>query len=81
VISVIDEPEAALRAGADSFLAKPVTPFKLTSTLQELLEGRLVSTILLADDDEVSRYLLGERRLANLATTSSRHTMAAMPST
>jgi signal transduction histidine kinase/DNA-binding response OmpR family regulator len=60
VISVIDEPEAALRAGADSFLAKPVTPFKLTSTLQELLEGRLVSTILLADDDEVSRYLLGE---------------------
>jgi signal transduction histidine kinase/DNA-binding response OmpR family regulator len=60
VISVIDEPEMALTAGADAFLAKPVAPFKLTSTLHELLEGRIVSTILLADDDEVSRYLLGE---------------------
>jgi signal transduction histidine kinase/DNA-binding response OmpR family regulator len=60
VISVIDEAEAALSAGADTFLAKPVTPFKLTSTLHALLEGRIVSTILLADDDEVSRYLLGD---------------------
>jgi signal transduction histidine kinase/DNA-binding response OmpR family regulator len=60
VISVIDEPEAALSAGADSFLAKPVAPFKLTSTLHALLERRIVRTILLADDDEVSRYLLGE---------------------
>jgi signal transduction histidine kinase/DNA-binding response OmpR family regulator len=60
VISVIDEAEAALKAGADTFLAKPVTPFKLTSTLQALLERRIVSTILLADDDEVSRYLLGD---------------------
>jgi len=60
VISVIDEPRPALGAGADCFLAKPVTPFKLTSTLHMLLEGRLVSTILLADDDEVSRYLLGD---------------------
>jgi signal transduction histidine kinase/DNA-binding response OmpR family regulator len=60
VISVIDDADAALKAGADNFLAKPVTPFKLTSTLHELLEGRVVSTILLADDDEVSRYLLGD---------------------
>jgi signal transduction histidine kinase/CheY-like chemotaxis protein len=60
VISVIDEPEVALTAGADAFLAKPVAPFKLTSTLHALLEGRIVSTILLADDDEVSRYLLGD---------------------
>jgi signal transduction histidine kinase/CheY-like chemotaxis protein len=60
VISVIDEPEVALTAGADAFLAKPVAPFKLTSTLHALLEGRMVSTILLADDDEVSRYLLGD---------------------
>ncbi|MGA2848202.1 MAG: ATP-binding protein [Terracidiphilus sp.] len=60
VISVIDESGPALSAGADSFLAKPVTPFKLTSTLHMLLEGRLVQTILLADDDEVSRYLMGE---------------------
>jgi CheY-like chemotaxis protein len=60
VISVIDEAEPALSAGADAFLAKPVTPFKLTSTLLGLLEGRMVNTILLADDDEVSRYLLGD---------------------
>lgn len=60
VISVINDPEAALLAGADAFLVKPVAPFKLTSTLHELLEGRTISTILLADDDEVSRYLLGD---------------------
>jgi signal transduction histidine kinase/DNA-binding response OmpR family regulator len=60
VISVIDEAEPALSAGADAFLAKPVTQFTLTSTLLRLLGGRVVNTILLADDDEVSRYLLGD---------------------
>lgn len=60
VISVVDDEQAAISAGADAFLVKPVTPFKLTSTLRGLLEGRIISTILLADDDEVSRYLLGE---------------------
>jgi len=60
VISVIDDAQAALTAGADSFLAKPVTPFKLASVLREFLEGKTLKTILLADDDEVSRYLMAE---------------------
>jgi signal transduction histidine kinase/CheY-like chemotaxis protein len=60
VISVVDEEDAALAAGADRFLAKPVAPFKLINTLQELLEGQKSNTILLADDDEVTRYVLGE---------------------
>lgn len=60
VISVVNEPQVALDAGANGLLAKPVSPFKLSSTLHELLEGRLVNTLLLADDDEVSRYLLGD---------------------
>jgi CheY-like chemotaxis protein len=60
VISVINEPQAALAAGANAFLAKPITPFKLTSTLRGLLDGQEFNTILLADDDEVSRYLLGD---------------------
>ncbi len=60
VISVVDDQQAALGAGADKFLTKPVPPFKLASTLRELLEGQGSHTVLLADDDEVTRYLLGE---------------------
>jgi signal transduction histidine kinase/DNA-binding response OmpR family regulator len=60
VISVVDDEQAALAAGADKFLPKPIAPFKLASTLRELLERRKSNTVLLADDDEVTRYLLGE---------------------
>jgi signal transduction histidine kinase/DNA-binding response OmpR family regulator len=60
VISVIDDDQSALNAGADAFLAKPVAPFRLQNTLRELLDGKKVNAVLLADDDEVSRYLLGE---------------------
>jgi signal transduction histidine kinase/DNA-binding response OmpR family regulator len=60
VVSVIDDEPAALGAGADRFLTKPVPPFKLASTLREVLEGHRSYTVLLADDDEVTRYLLGE---------------------
>jgi signal transduction histidine kinase/DNA-binding response OmpR family regulator len=60
VISVIDDAQAALSAGANEFLAKPVTPFKLAGVLRQMLEGKTFKTILLADDDEVSRYLMAE---------------------
>jgi signal transduction histidine kinase/DNA-binding response OmpR family regulator len=60
VISVIDEEQAAIDAGADAFLAKPVAPFRLENTLHRLLGNAAPNTILLADDDEVARYLLGE---------------------
>jgi CheY-like chemotaxis protein len=60
VISIVDDEVAPLGAGADKFLAKPVAGHKLAGTLRELLEGRTSKTVLLADDDEVTRYLLGE---------------------
>jgi DNA-binding response OmpR family regulator/anti-sigma regulatory factor (Ser/Thr protein kinase) len=60
VISVIDEDRVALNAGADAFLAKPVAPFRLENTIRELLGRPALSTVLLADDDEVARYLLGD---------------------
>jgi CheY-like chemotaxis protein len=60
VIGVVDDEKSALDAGADRFLAKPIAPFKLTITLKELLEGELAHTVLLADDDGVTRYILGE---------------------
>jgi signal transduction histidine kinase/CheY-like chemotaxis protein len=59
VVSVVDDPNAALNAGATKFLAKPVAPFTLLNTVRELIEGRPSKTILLVDDDEVTRYLLG----------------------
>jgi signal transduction histidine kinase/DNA-binding response OmpR family regulator len=60
VVSVVDDPKAALEAGAVAFLAKPVPPFTLLNTIRELVEGRISKGILLAEDDEVTRYLLGE---------------------
>lgn len=59
VLSVVDDAKSALDAGATKFLAKPVAPFTLLSTVRELVEGQPSKTILLVDDDEVSRYLLG----------------------
>ena len=60
VISVVDDEKSALGAGADKFLAKPVAPFKLASTFRELIDGHTSNGVLLVDDDEVTRYLLGE---------------------
>jgi signal transduction histidine kinase/CheY-like chemotaxis protein len=60
VISVVDDPHSAFDAGADAFLAKPVAPLTLTGTLRELTQGRASPTLLLVDDDEVTRYLLGD---------------------
>jgi signal transduction histidine kinase/CheY-like chemotaxis protein len=60
VVSVIDDAAPPLAAGADRFLAKPVAPFKLANTFRELLERQASDRILIADDDEVTRYLLGE---------------------
>ncbi len=60
VVSVVDELEAAIEAGASAFLAKPVAHFTLLNTVRELIDGKSSRTILLSDDDEVTRYLLGD---------------------
>jgi len=60
VVSVVDDARSALEAGAVAFLAKPVPPFTLLNTIRELVEGRVSKSILLAEDDEVTRYLLGD---------------------
>jgi CheY-like chemotaxis protein len=59
VLSVVDDQNAALEAGATKFIPKPVAPFTLLSTVQELIKGQPSKTVLLVDDDEVTRYLLG----------------------
>jgi DNA-binding response OmpR family regulator len=59
VLSVVDDENAALEAGATKFIPKPVAPFTLLSTAQELIKGQPSKTVLLVDDDEVTRYLLG----------------------
>jgi len=60
VVSVVDDIKAAMDAGAVAFLAKPVPPFALMNTVRELVEGQTSKAILLAEDDEVTRYLLGD---------------------
>jgi CheY-like chemotaxis protein len=59
VVSVVDDPKAALDAGATAFLVKPVPPFSLLNIIRELVQGEASKTILLVDDDEVSRYVIG----------------------
>ena len=59
VVSVVDDTESALNAGASAFLAKPVPPFTLLNTVRELIEDIPSKKILLVDDDEVTRYLVG----------------------
>ena len=59
VVSVVDDAESALNAGASAFLAKPVPPFTLLNAVRELIEEIPSKKILLVDDDEVTRYLVG----------------------
>ena len=59
VVSVVDDAKSAMNAGASAFLAKPVPPFILLNTVRELIEDTPSKTILLVDDDEVTRYLVG----------------------
>jgi DNA-binding response OmpR family regulator len=59
VVSVVDDAKSATDAGASAFLAKPVPPFTLLNTVRELIEEVPLKAILLVDDDEVTRYLVG----------------------
>lgn len=59
VVSVVDDSKSAIGAGANAFLAKPVPPFTLLNAVRELIEGTPSKAILLVDDDEVTRYLVG----------------------
>lgn len=58
-ISVVNEPKPAMEAGADAFLPKPIPPFTLLNMVRDLVEKVASKTILLVDDDEVTRFLIG----------------------
>jgi len=58
VITVIENEKQALALGANAFHSKPVSREWLLSTLGELTVGQPLETLLVTDDDEVSRYLL-----------------------
>ena len=60
VTSSPDDHHAAISAGATAFLPKPVPPFTLVNAIREMIDGQAARTALLSDDDEVTRYLLGE---------------------
>ena len=60
VVSVHDDDREPLRAGADAFLAKPVSGDLLNETLATLLKDFRSGAVLLVDDDEINRYLLCE---------------------
>ena len=58
--SAYEDPQAAVRNGAALFLAKPLERETLLATLRELTSKGGTRNLLLADDNEVSRYILRE---------------------
>jgi len=60
VTTVINNQQKALSLGADAFLIKPIDRFLFLNTLNKLVRGNTVQTLLLVDDDSVARYLFQE---------------------
>ena len=60
VTSAHDERALALARGASAFLPKPLERESLLVELRRLTLGRGVKTLLIVDDNEVSRYILRE---------------------
>ena len=58
VVTVVDNKEKAIALGADAFHAKPLERNWLIHKLEALENRRSKLKVLLADDDEVSRYVL-----------------------
>jgi CheY-like chemotaxis protein len=60
VVSVMEDSDGPLRAGADAFFCKPVDPVSFSTKVLELSSSRVAPVVMLVDDDEVNRYLLRE---------------------
>jgi DNA-binding response OmpR family regulator len=60
VTSIFEESRAALGAGADLFLSKPLQPDVLLSELRRLTAQFGTRRLLLVDDNDVARYILRE---------------------
>ena len=58
VVTVIDNRDKAKAMGADGFHAKPVDRIWLLQHLEDAVRKLSTRTVLVIDDDEVSRYLL-----------------------
>jgi signal transduction histidine kinase/DNA-binding response OmpR family regulator len=60
VTSIYEESRAAMDAGADLFLSKPLEPQVLLSELRRLTAQSGTRRLLLVDDNDVARYILRE---------------------
>ena len=60
VTSIFEESRAAMDAGADVFLPKPLEPEVLLSELRRLTTQFGTKRLLLVDDNDVARYILRE---------------------
>ncbi|HEY1895838.1 MAG TPA: ATP-binding protein [Terracidiphilus sp.] len=60
VTSIFEESRAAMDAGADLFLPKPVMPEVLLGELRRLTSQFGTKRLLLVDDNDVARYILRE---------------------
>lgn len=58
VISSTRDERKARNLGADAYLEKPIDTARLAQTLDELTGARVMTKVLLVDDEEISRYLV-----------------------
>ncbi len=78
IVSVVDEPERGLAAGAAAYLVKPINRAMLRQTLSQLSELKMASSsidyanqrttvarILLAEDNETNRVILSDYLIAH----------------
>ncbi len=57
VVTAVDDRSKAMALGADAYAVKPITRQFLLDTLRRLADPPLKATVLLVDDEDVSRYL------------------------
>jgi signal transduction histidine kinase/CheY-like chemotaxis protein len=76
VVTMVDNENRALSLGADAFRTKPIERDWLLATLTRLTAEKRTESLLIIDDDEVSRYLLrgllAETRFGIIEAASAR---------
>jgi CheY-like chemotaxis protein/anti-sigma regulatory factor (Ser/Thr protein kinase) len=60
VVTSTPDERKARSLGADEYIDKPIDPPRLVKVLDDLTGARSVTKVLLVDDEEISRYLVGQ---------------------
>jgi signal transduction histidine kinase/CheY-like chemotaxis protein len=60
IVSTVEDRAKAVALGADTYLVKPVEQHELVRTISSLIAPETMRRVLIVDDEEVFRYVLGQ---------------------